>query len=170
MLKSLNPYISHIIFTVVLLQLIFAVYWDLVTAKFPNKFFLIFTAFNFVLFIFLHGLSGLSVSVMSFGVAIILLAPIYFTKILGGGDVKLILAISPLLLMDEFITFLLMSFLWAGVFGLMKALLGGNLRSLLANTLFTAKKIRVAEESLPFTVGILLGWCSYKSILGLGLI
>lgn len=170
MLESLNPYISYIIFTVILLQLVLAVYLDLTTAKFPNKYFLIFLVFNFILFTVLHGLSSLSVSTMTFGVAILLLAPIYFTKILGGGDVKLILAISPALLMDEFISFLLMSFLWAGVFGLVKALLGGNLRALLVNTIFTAKKITTAEERIPFTVGILLGWCSYKSVLGLGII
>ncbi len=168
MFTALSPYISYIIFAVILIELVVAVYLDLVTAKFPNKFFLSYLGVNVILFTVLHGFSGLSVSIMTFGVAILLLAPIYFTKILGGGDIKLILAISPALLMDEFISFLFMSFLWAGVFGLVRSLLGGNLRSLLVNTLFAARKVTVAEDGMPFTVGILLGWCSYKSILGLG--
>lgn len=170
MLQFLSPYISFIVFTVVLLQLVIAVYLDLVTAKFPNNFFLIYLGSNFVLFVFLHGLSAIPVSFMTFGIAVLLLAPIYFVKILGGGDVKLILSVSPVLLMDEFIGFLLLSFIWAGLFGLMRSLLGGNLRSLLLNTLFAAKKVTVAEEGIPFTVGILLGWCSYKTVLGLGVI
>lgn len=170
MLKALVPYISYIMFTVVFTQLLVAVYLDLTTAKFPNKFFISFLVTNFILFTVLHGFSGFSVSLMTFGVAFLLLAPIYLTKILGGGDVKLILAVSPALLMDEFISFLFMSFLWAGLFGLLRSLLGGNLKALLVNTIFAAKKITVAEEAIPFTIGILLGWCSYKSILRLGII
>lgn len=170
MLHSFSSYIPFIVFTVVLVQLVIAVYLDLVTAKFPNKFFLIYTSLNFVLFILLHGFSGVPVSLMTFGIAVLLLAPIYFVKILGGGDIKLILSVSPVLLMDEFIGFLLMSFIWAGLFGLLRSLLGGNLRSLLVNTLFAAKKVTVAEDGIPFTVGILLGWCSYKTFLGLGVI
>ncbi len=170
MFQWLQAYVSYIIFTVILLELIVAVYLDLVTAKFPNKLFIIYLSTNTILFSLLHGLSGVGLSLLTFGVAILLLIPIYFTKILGGGDVKLILSISPALLMDEFISFLFMSFLWAGLFGLLRSLLGGNLRALLMNTLFAFKKVTVAEDVMPFTVGILLGWCSYKSILGLGFI
>ncbi len=170
MFESLQIYVSYIIFTVILLELIFAVYLDLATAKFPNKLFIVYLSVNTILFILLHGLSGMGISLMTFGIAILLLIPIYFTKILGGGDIKLILSISPALLMDEFISFLFMSFLWAGLFGLLRSLLGGNLRALLMNTFFVFKKVTVAEDMMPFTVGILLGWCSYKSILGLGFI
>ena len=66
--------------------------------------------------------------------------------------------------------FLLMSFIWAGVFGLFRNLLGGNLRALLVNTFYMTKKVTVAQDAIPFTVGILLGWFSYKSILLIGVL
>lgn len=168
MLFSSLPYKADVFFAAVLMQLVLAVYLDLKTAKFPNKFFISFLIFNVLLTILFRGGAGITVGLLTFGVAVLLLTPIYMVKILGGGDIKLMLAVSPVLLMDEFIGFLFMSFLWAGVFGLMRSLLGGNLRALLVNTLFMSKKITVATDKIPFTVGILLGWCSYKSFLGLG--
>lgn len=170
MFHFLSTYSFEIIFCIVLLELGFAVYTDLMTAKFPNKFALGFLALNIFLLVFLRGFSSLSVALITMGAAILMLAPIYMAKILGGGDIKLIFALSPLLLLDEFLGFLLMSFIWAGVFGLFKSLLGGNLRSLLVNTFFVGKRIKVPEDSIPFTVGILLGWCSYKSFMSLGVL
>lgn len=168
MIKALYPYLDHIIFVAVLLQLVFAVYLDLLQGKFPNKYSLAFCVFNLVLIFVLKSFSGLGVGFLTFGVAILLLSPIYYAKILGGGDIKLILAVSPLLLLPEFVSFLLMSFFWAGIFGLIKNLFGGSLRALLVNSIFTIKRVTVAEDKIPFTVGILLGWCSYKTFLSMG--
>jgi prepilin peptidase CpaA len=168
MLTSLGLHLADVSFLVVFIELIIAVYFDLTTAKFPNKFFISFLTLNLLLVIVLGGFSVLSVSLLTLGVAVLLMIPIYLIKMLGGGDVKLILAVSPMLLLDEFIGFLMMSFVWAGVFGFIRSAFGGNARALLVNTLFMTKKVTVATERIPFTVGILLGWCSYKSFMNLG--
>jgi len=170
MFSTLVQYKTEILFLAVFIQLIFAVYLDLKIAKFPNKFFLIFLVFNILLVVLARGSAGFTVGLLSLGVAFLLLTPIYMARILGGGDIKLIFAIAPVLLLKEFIGFLLMSFLWAGIFGLIRSLLGGNIRALLTNTLFITSKKTVATEKIPFTVGILLGWCSYKTILSLGVL
>lgn len=170
MLSGTGLHLADISFYIVLMELIVAVYFDLTTAKFPNKFFLFFLALNTALVLILSGFSGLSVGLLTFSVAVLLMLPVYMIKMLGGGDVKLILALSPLLLLDEFIGFLMMSFVWGGVFGFLRTALGGSVRSLLVNTLFLTKKVTVASERIPFTVGILLGWCSYKSFMSLGFI
>jgi len=161
---------SYILFTLAIAQLVYAVYLDLTTAKFPNKFFLTYLGLNIFMVLILRGFGGVGVSLITMLVAILILAPIYYVRMLGGGDIKLIFALSPLLLLDEFLGFLAMSFIWAGVFGLFRSLLGGNLRALLSNTIFVGRKVTVAQDSMPFTVGILLGWLSYKTFLSVGLL
>jgi len=168
MLSGLGLHLADISFFVVFVELVVAVYFDLTTAKFPNKFFIIFLLLNIFLVLLLNGFAGLTVGLLTFAVAVLLMTPIYMIKMLGGGDIKLILALSPMLLLDEFIGFLMMSFVWAGVFGLLRTAIGGNARALLINTFFLTKKVTVATERIPFTVGILLGWCSYSSFMSLG--
>jgi len=168
MFSSFGLHLSDVSFYVVLIELLIAVYLDLTTAKFPNKLFLTFSLINVVLILALGGLGSFTVGLITFSVAVLIMLPIYMIKMLGGGDIKLILALSPMLLLDEFIGFLLMTFVWAAVFGFLRSAFGGNLRPLLVNTLFLTKKVTVASERIPFTVGILMGWCSYKSVMGLG--
>jgi len=168
MLSGLGLHLADISFYLVFIQLAVAVYLDLTTAKFPNKLFIIFSALNLSAIVLFGGSGALTVGLLTLGVAVLLLLPIYMIKMLGGGDIKLILAISPMLLLDEFIGFLAMTVVWAGVFGFLRSAVGGSLRSLLINTLFLTKKVTVASERIPFTVGILLGWCSYKSFMSLG--
>lgn len=160
----------QIVFVITLFELLYAVYMDLKTAKFPNKFFLSYLGVNMLLVIVLRGFGGLPVAAITMVTAVALLTPIYLTRILGGGDIKLIFSLSPLLLLNEFLGFLLMSFVWAGVFGLFRNLLGGNLRALLVNTFYITRKVTVAQEAIPFTVGILLGWLSYESIIRIGVL
>ena len=164
----LLKYSLQIVFVITLAELLYAVYMDLKIAKFPNKVFLSYLGLNLLLVIVLRGFGGLPVSAITMVAASVLLVPIYITRIIGGGDIKLIFSLSPLLLLNEFLGFLLMSFIWAGVFGLFRSLLGGNLRALLVNTFYMTKKVTVAQDAIPFTVGILLGWFSYKSIISLG--
>jgi len=168
MFSGLGLHLTDISFYLVFVQLIVAVYLDLTTAKFPNKFFIAFSVVNVLVVAIFGGLGALTVGLLTLGVAILLMVPIYMIKMLGGGDIKLILAISPMLLLDEFIGFLAMTVVWAGVFGFLRSAMGGSLRSLLVNTLFLTKKVTVASERIPFTVGILLGWCSYKSFMSMG--
>ncbi len=171
MFSFLTPsYISTIIFVVVLVELLIALFIDLKTAKVPNKFNLIFLAINISLVILLRSLAGLYIGVPSFFIAFAILTPVYLLKILGGGDIKLMLAVSPFLLLEELIGFIFMSLLWGGVFGIIATSVGGNLRALLTNTLLATKKVTVAENKIPFTFGILLGWLSYKTFLMAGLI
>lgn len=170
MFLKIAPYIGYIVFIVVLSELLFAAYRDLVEAKFSNKFALVFLALNVFLVFLLRGLPGLSAGALTFGVAVLLLAPIYLTRILGGGDIKLLLALSPLLFLDEYITFLLLSVLWAGLFGFLRSLVGGSLKALIMNTLLVSRKVTLSEDRIPFTVGILLAWCSYKTFMSLGVL
>jgi len=159
---------SYVLFVVALVQLLYSVYLDLTTAKFPNKYFLTYLGMNILLVLIFRGFGGLGLSLITMGVAVLVLAPIYVVRMLGGGDIKLMFAMSPLLLLNEFLGFMVMSFVWAGVFGLFRSLLGGNLRALLSNTMLVGRKVTVAQETMPFTVGILLGWLSYKSLLSIG--
>ena len=159
---------SSILFAVAILELLYAVYLDLTTAKFPNKYFLIYLILNIFLVLLFRGPGGLGLSLITMLVAVLILAPIYVVRMLGGGDIKLIFALSPFLLLEEFLGFLLMSFLWAGVFGLFRSLFGGNLRALLSNTVLIGRRVTLAQDTIPFTVGIFFGWLSYKSFLSMG--
>ena len=86
-----------IIYSVALATFFVALYFDLRIQKIPNK--LSFTALftGVVINFIVYGVNGVGASLAGVFVAFILFFPAFYFKILGAGDVKLMMAIGALL-------------------------------------------------------------------------
>lgn len=100
----------------------------------------------------------------AFGLAFVFMIPLFGLKVWGGGDAKLFLAVSPLLIYQEMPIFLLMSFVWGALLGLLRAGLTGKLKMMAANlgSLFLHRKAPASEMlvKIPFSVALFFGFLS----------
>ena len=105
--------------------------------------------------------SLLSMSLISGILALVIALPLRSLKVIGGGDVKLYFAVS--LTWDW--NMVVWSFIYALpislVFGLLRILFQGNLKTFLTNMkfLFLFKKIDLQNAAVfPFSIALFLGW------------
>ncbi len=156
------------------LILLVAVCDDLWTRKFHNWLFLL-TAVTAILFSFgwggvENGLSGLRAG----GVAFLLMAPLFWFRIVGGGDLKLFVVLGLSSNSEFAFQVFLYSLIWGALLGVLRALIGGEIRQMLSNLKIISMKLflnrtyeeKIQEKSLmaiPYTVAIALGWFSYLS-------
>jgi Flp pilus assembly protein protease CpaA len=97
--------------------------------------------------------------------------PTFLLRILGGGDIKLILVLSLYLSWLQSCEFIIYSFCWGALFGLIKTGLDRRLNLLFFDTLSLIKKQKNTDTNsnpIPFTVAIMLGFYSEVVALALG--
>ena len=98
--------------------------------------------------------------------------PLVLSKVIGAGDMKLLAAAGILIGWSPALSVLFFALIWGAVFGVLHAVLSGNLRLLtrnLVSIVTRADRNRPTESEgaglelnrIPFTVAILLGWMSY---------
>lgn len=105
---------------------------------------------------------------LAFGLAFILTLPLFGLKVWGGGDAKLFLAVSPLLIWPEIPIFLLTSLAWGAVLGLIRILLSGRMMQMFANlSQLILHRQPVNEQHLtkvPFSVALFFGFLSVATL------
>ena len=135
----------------------FAVFTDLKSKKVDNRFVVAVFVLGVIVQSVLHGFSGFILVGSSFATAIALGFPIYIMKVFGGGDFKLLLAISTFLDWKAIVVITLTSFFWGAILGVLRVALQGDLKSILTNLLsvFLRNKAHVQKlHTMPFTVAI----------------
>jgi prepilin peptidase CpaA len=151
--------------------LLYAVWSDVKERKVSNKFIILFLIFSLVIVLKLYGFSALSILALSFFVTFLLMIPTFLLRILGGGDIKLILVLSLYLSWLQSCEFIIYSFCWGALFGLIKTGLDRRLNLLFFDTLSLIKKQKNTDTNsnpIPFTVAIMLGFYSEVVALALG--
>lgn len=144
---------------------------DLRSRKVHNQLVLFCLALSLVAAFFIPNQSILE-PLKSFAFAAALGAPLWLFRVVGGGDYKLMVAISPLIPFNSVFEFFMWSLVWGAVLGLIKAILDRRLGSMYQNIFATlVHKKGVADKHLtkvPFTVAILLGFMSvtYSVLVG----
>ena len=132
---------------------------DLKSRKVRNYLIIIFTLLSLGNVFYFMGMGGLKMGGISLLVALGSCLPLVLARIMGAGDMKLLMAfainIAP---MSAFLV-LVYSFLWGAVLGIFQAVLKGQGMNLVNNTLsiVTGGKKAVAEEHLhkiPYTVAL----------------
>lgn len=115
------------------------------------------------------GKIGLLDSLFSILTAFISVLPLYLLKALGGGDVKLFTAVSPLLTWKAVLVMLLGSLVWGALLGLFQVLLKGQGKALVQNMLGIFLRNKPAEQNLhkiPYTIALLFGFLTSLKIAG----
>jgi Flp pilus assembly protein protease CpaA len=150
------------------IMLLIALIEDLRTKKVRNSIIVVgFIAgliwINFVL----PGSSSGLMTVASIATAVALCFPLYYFKVIGGGDFKLMIVFALLTSTEAVVTVTWMSLFWGGLLGLFQALFSGQLKQILHNVIsIISTKRSVAETKLhriPYTVALFLAWISHLS-------
>lgn len=101
--------------------------------------------------------------IFSISVAIIISIPVYLLKALGGGDIKLFIALSVYLNTNQVITLFIASLVWGTLLGLFKAILDKKYLTFFKNIRGLTMAIKPTEDQLtkiPFSVALLFGYLS----------
>ncbi len=115
-----------------------------------------------VLYVF--GLSALGPALMAGGLALLLTLPLVLVGVLGAGDMKLLTVFGIATSYSAVISVTLYSFVWAAIFGLIHAILSGQIVSVGKNMLAISKGQKpqaVTLHKIPFTVAIAVAWGTY---------
>ena len=87
--------------------------------------------------------------------------PFVLMKAVGAGDMKLLLALSPLFTPVVLITLFFFSFVWGALLGLVQALVSGKFTQLFKNIIdYKNLKNNQNLQLIPFTVAIGFSWLS----------
>lgn len=148
---------------------------DLSGRKIPNK-------LNFSLFViallslfFISPIHSIWYQpLLSIGLALVLGLGLFALKVWGGGDAKLFLAVSPLLIVTDLPMFLLWSFVWGAALGLTLAILNGRLTQMFAIMSTAVLHRKGTDEKhltkMPFSVALLFGHLSVVMLKARGLL
>lgn len=106
----------------------------------------------------------LSQAFLTLGYVALLGLPLYFFGVIGGGDYKLMIAISPLVSFDHVFHFYVASLFWGALLGLFATALRGELKAFFSNLysviVYRQGIEKVRLQKIPFTVAIFFGFLS----------
>ncbi|MBE8162910.1 MAG: hypothetical protein HAW63_02865 [Bdellovibrionaceae bacterium] len=145
--------------------LLLAVVDDIASRKIHNKLLLILLPVTLGLLAWHLGGAEFLQHLMRSGITILLsiivVLPFVLSKIIGAGDLKLLLllslVLSPLILFQLF----LFSFIWASLLGLAQIVVSGQLPALFSNLMhFKDLKDNKNLHSIPFSVALFFSWSS----------
>ena len=148
------------------LILISALIDDLKSRKIHNKLLLCLIPLALLAVLLTQGWSGLlSTSLLSSFGALLISLPLYFLRIIGGGDLKLYVTVALTWSLPAVFWSLVLALPWGGFLGLIRSVLQGKALIIWSNMLNLIKFQKVEKEALqtfPFSVVLLLGWLSYR--------
>ncbi|OQW51135.1 MAG: hypothetical protein A4S09_10565 [Proteobacteria bacterium SG_bin7] len=136
---------------------------DIWTKKFHNRLFVGSLLFAAIFCLVFGGLPQLGVGIISLVTAFVVMMPMVLLKVVGAGDLKLMLAFGLASNWQDVISVLMYSLLWALIFGLVRAALDKKLVFVFKNVGDMVSKKTVDTNSLhriPYTVPLFFGWMS----------
>ena len=143
---------------------------DLRSRKIHNKLILFLLPFVLVAVVLLKGMEGLFAGAASALLAVIVGVPLTLARVIGGGDLKLLvllaLTVNWLVLIDIFVY----SLPWALLLGLFKIALDRKIKDFFFNLffLFRYRKIQGLKlHSIPFSFTLFMGWLSFLTLKGM---
>ncbi len=108
------------------------------------------------------GFSGLMTASLGVVILLAVLAPLVLLGVIGGGDMKLMLAFTMATSWQIGASVLLYSLVWGALFGVDKVL-ASHPPSVVLAKLQHPTQIRLNADAMkiPYTVALLLGWLTY---------
>ena len=145
------------------LILVSAMVDDLRSKKIHNVLIIVLFIVAVISVVVLQGFSALFPAFGKLLVALGISAPLFFLKILGGGDVKLYSILALVLSPRALILSLILGFVWGAILGVLKIILDKKIHLMFVNLLSLFKFKKPPADTLhkfPFSVGLFLGWLS----------
>ena len=177
---------SDLIYAVPGIVLLFACIDDLRSKKIHNKLILFMLPFVLGAVFFLHGLEGLKaggfsvfflqgleglkVGGFSALLALAIALPLHLFRVIGGGDLKLLVLIAFAFSWRDFLWISLWSLPWALILGLVKIALDRKMKVFLFNLFFLfqdKKRGHLEFHTIPYSIALFASWLSFLSIKGI---
>jgi prepilin peptidase CpaA len=141
---------------------------DLYTRKVHNKLLLLFLALTFLYlsFIYENPIGQWRSGLLALLAVTVLTLPFAYFRILGAGDMKLLMVVSLFLNPAEVLSLLYFTLLWAGLFIIILSLSKWGLGIISSRVLqfFYLKNFQVDNKhTIPFTVPIFFAWLTFIS-------
>lgn len=145
---------------------------DLRSQKVHNALVLSLFALTLVTISILSGPSSLIFGFYGFALALLFTLPLFFAKVIGGGDVKLFAIFGLATTMNAVFHVAILSILWGALLGLVRSILSGQFKQLILSTtqLLWTKGEGQKQFKIPFTVALLFGWMTYLSLNQVGVL
>ena len=143
---------------------------DLRSRKIHNKLILFLFPFVLASVAFLGGTSALIAGGFSAFLALTVGIPLALGRIIGGGDLKLLVLFALTVSWPVFLKVFIYSFPWALLLGLFKIALEKKLKNFFFNVvfLFRYRQAKALEfHSIPFSIALFMAWLSFLSLQGL---
>lgn len=118
---------------------------------------------------YFEGWYGLQTGLLSAAVAFAVSAPLFYFKIVGGGDIKLFVTFAASVSWTAALMTGFYSLIWGAIFGLIQALLHKQGIALFTNMMTLAvqrKSEGLSLHKIPFTVAMLMGWLTTLKLEG----
>ncbi len=142
---------------------------DLRSRKFHNWLFLTCAAIAVIAVVVMNGPAGMLMGLLGFAAGFALLTPLVLMRVIGAGDMKLLAAFGIVAGWEAVLTVSIAALLWGAVFGLVRTMLRGEIKTLASNMFSIAvlkERQGLTLQTMPFTVAILMGWLTHLVITG----
>lgn len=117
-------------------------------------------AFQFIF----QGVDGLQQGALGVGTALLIGVPLVVLRLMGAGDMKLMLAFAMATSWKTTISVMVLAIIWGAILGLIRAIVGGELKALLISTYNVALKKSAPSAQLhkiPYTIALMFGWLTH---------
>lgn len=111
--------------------------------------------------LFRGGWPGVQSGMLACGAAIALTLPLVLSRVLGAGDMKLLMAFSLAVDWNTVLWLVMASLVWGTLLGLTRATLRGELGALLKSTALIAARKKTLNDgvhAIPYSVALFMGW------------
>lgn len=159
-------------FILTLLLLGASVWDDLRTRKVHNRLLISTFVLSLVSALFFLGPSAVLQIFSSILGAFAFCLPLYLLRVVGGGDFKLLIAISPLWTWSDIAWTLGYSLVWGAILGLVVVILRKELFQFIQNLKSIALKNPVEQKLLhkiPYTIAIFFGFLTHWTLMQKGI-
>lgn len=142
---------------------------DLRTRKFHNWLFGVCVALAALSVLVSGGISGFPFALLGALAGFAIFLPLVLLKIIGAGDMKLMVAFGLAAGWDAVLSVALYGLFWGAAFGVLASVFRGQGRTLVYN-MFSIVAVRERKglelQKIPFTVAIAMGWLTYLGLRG----
>lgn len=114
-----------------------------------------------------RGINESGSAMLAFGAALAMTLPLVLAKVLGAGDMKLLMAFALAVTPQAVFSTFVISIFTGALLGVFRAALSGHFVRVLKNTgsiLRGTKPDQLNTTKIPYTVALLFGWLTYLSL------
>lgn len=113
------------------------------------------------------GIGGVGQGLLGAGAAFLACLPLVKARIVGGGDLKLMVAFGMATSWPIALSVIVWSLVWGALLGLIRATVAGELPKLLMSTYNVATKNKPPEATLhkiPYTIALMFAWLTVMTL------